>query len=681
MEILDKEGEVEAIYDIQYDVQFDNSEDYSSSSNPSSASHSNHTSENINEHKDVKWLSDTKQAEEAYHDGFALDFETNLKKSISIRNFGLPQFELEEFENYNNLLEQNLTKHEEEIIDDNKEHMNIPVHESISHISLNINKNMNEEPLHAMEIDNLDQCYNGESVDSYQFGDMPNRIASKINIKEEVKFSSKVESFKDNLSSSDQSESDIEKSQTIQESERTSRNQVSLRNSSTHLNDKQFICKEKGWGKRFLDNSKLKRHKLVHSGEKPFKCKICGKKFSLDFNLRTHIRTHTGEKPYVWDYPGCGKRFTQSSNLTAHLKTHSSKENNSSFGNEEVQSSHNRESSSNSDSSEDNSEESSEPLSKSYPSRIFNICKIKKRDLVLLRTKIPKIFMIQKYKQPCFKRASSSFRTSVDYSDTPIRRMYGGIYKIERFPNLKRRGNVRATVDSRSSQRVCNEYSDKVTFKIEKVQKQLIKPFALKRYPNKKVADVDSASTKRSSRESSKQKMQAFELNQSLNIEAVNLIKIENEDTPIKLEPEQFQEENSLFLLNQNQNEELRKEIQALKFPDHLDDDLEMVKPELPHLNMVMQFESMSSYHDEDFEAAYACPVSEQSKKRFLDIEKSRFRPRGISGWNELNVIEAPENNSFLFGNERETPNFEPLVTSKLFSGTFNFDNKSLQPH
>ena len=54
-----------------------------------------------------------------------------------------------------------------------------------------------------------------------------------------------------------------------------------------------YACDYPGCTSVFKENAKLKRHKLVHTGEKAFKCDYCGLSFSLRHNLKTHEKTHT----------------------------------------------------------------------------------------------------------------------------------------------------------------------------------------------------------------------------------------------------------------------------------------------------------------------------------------------------------------------------------------------------
>ncbi|KAG5848369.1 hypothetical protein ANANG_G00097750 [Anguilla anguilla] len=72
--------------------------------------------------------------------------------------------------------------------------------------------------------------------------------------------------------------------------------------------------------RRFSRSDELNRHIRIHTGHKPFQCRICLRSFSRSDHLTTHTRTHTGEKPFSCDV--CGKRFARSDERKRHGRVH-----------------------------------------------------------------------------------------------------------------------------------------------------------------------------------------------------------------------------------------------------------------------------------------------------------------------------------------------------------------------
>ncbi|KAM8898137.1 early growth response protein 1-like [Spinachia spinachia] len=88
----------------------------------------------------------------------------------------------------------------------------------------------------------------------------------------------------------------------------------------TPPHERPYACPADSCERRFSRSDELTRHVRVHTGQRPFQCRICMRSFSRSDHLTTHIRTHTGEKPFACGE--CCRKFARSDERKRHAKTH-----------------------------------------------------------------------------------------------------------------------------------------------------------------------------------------------------------------------------------------------------------------------------------------------------------------------------------------------------------------------
>ncbi|XP_054614504.1 zinc finger protein 774-like isoform X2 [Dunckerocampus dactyliophorus] len=86
-----------------------------------------------------------------------------------------------------------------------------------------------------------------------------------------------------------------------------------------HTGERPFKCTVPDCDKSFLSTAEVKKHVLMfHSTERPFKCDVCPKAFVTVGLLNMHAKIHLGKKPFVCDI--CLKAFPRRHSMNRHKK-------------------------------------------------------------------------------------------------------------------------------------------------------------------------------------------------------------------------------------------------------------------------------------------------------------------------------------------------------------------------
>ncbi|RUS82885.1 hypothetical protein EGW08_009350 [Elysia chlorotica] len=93
---------------------------------------------------------------------------------------------------------------------------------------------------------------------------------------------------------------------------------IHMRHHRTEATGVLFECDE--CDRTYMTQMALNKHKLSHTGIKPYRCDICGKEFSMRYMVKDHARTHTGERPYPCTL--CGSTFSNRGHLGRHMRSH-----------------------------------------------------------------------------------------------------------------------------------------------------------------------------------------------------------------------------------------------------------------------------------------------------------------------------------------------------------------------